>query len=178
MRVVCPSCGAMNSLEALFTDGDARLFMAALTRLPGVVIPMAPRYIALFRPQTGRVLQWRKATRLVDDLYGLIQLGYVHRQGNVDRNCPASVWGKAMEQIVATPPARLPMKNHNYLAAIAWDLADAADKYRERAVDVAQKKATRNPSGLSDLRPVAPMDPETMRKIKLQNLKRKEKQNG
>lgn len=172
MRVVCPSCGAMNSLESLFTDAEARLFMAALTRLPGTLVPLAPRYIALFRPQTGRALQWRKGTRLIDDLGGLVQLGYVHRQGNVDRNCPASVWGKALEKIVAMPPAHLPLKNHNYLAAIAWDLAEAADKYQERAVDVAHKKIRRKPSAPSELRPLVPMDPETMRKIRLKNLKK------
>lgn len=172
MRVVCPSCGAMSSLEALLTDADARLFVAALTRLPAPVLPTAPRYIALFRPQTGRALQWRKATRLVDELYGIIQPGHVHRQGQPDRPCPPGIWAQAMERMAATPPSRLPLKSHNYMAAIAWDLADAADRQGEKVRDREHLAIKREPSDLT--RPTAPMDVAEMRRIRAQNMRRKQ----
>jgi hypothetical protein len=37
-----------------------------------------------------------------------------------------------MEQMRENPKLRLPMKNHNYLKSVAYDLADAADAAVER----------------------------------------------
>jgi hypothetical protein len=37
-----------------------------------------------------------------------------------------------MEQMRENPKLRLPMKNHNYLKSVAYDLADAADAAAER----------------------------------------------
>eukprot|EP00828_Plagiopyla_frontata_P048581 TRINITY_DN9357_c0_g1_i1.p3 TRINITY_DN9357_c0_g1~~TRINITY_DN9357_c0_g1_i1.p3 ORF type:complete len:196 (-),score=62.83 TRINITY_DN9357_c0_g1_i1:36-623(-) len=169
MKTVCPACGAISSLEALLTDADARLFMAALTRLPSALVFLAPKYLALFRPQTGRVLQWRKGTRVLTDLQAMVLTGHVHRQGLVDRPCPVSVWAAAVERIIGTPPARLPLKNHQYLAAIAWDLADGLDRRQEKVRDKKSGEASAaRPAGQL----TRPMAVEQMREIRRRNMKK------
>lgn len=170
MKTVCPACGATSSLEALLTDAEARSFMFVLTHLPGQLVFMAPRYLALFRPHNGRVLQWRKGTRLLDDLRTMVQMGYVHRQGLADRPCQVSAWASAMEQIIATPPARLPLKNHQYLAAIAWDIADGLDCKNERLKDKSAKAAISPTRPRSEL--TKPMSLEQMQAIRRQNMQK------
>ncbi|NDY74468.1 hypothetical protein DO021_21495 [Desulfobacter hydrogenophilus] len=68
-------------------------------------------------------------------------------------------------------PSRLPLKSHNYMAAIAWDLADTADRQGERARDISHRAIKREPSDLS--RPVAPMDVAEMRRIRDENMRKK-----
>ena len=170
MKTVCPACGATSSLEALLTDGEARLFMAALTRLPSQLVFLTPKYLALFRPQTGRVLQWRKGTRLLDDLNALVQMGYVHRKGMVDRPCTITAWAKALERIVASAPNRLPLKNHQYLVAIAWDIADGMDRKVEQHQHQRVKAEIRPKGQLT-----APMSLEQMQTIRKKNMHKSHK---
>ena len=74
MRLTCPTCGAIASLDAWALDEDARMTVAGLASLPpGLVFP-ALRYLGLFRkPGSPRGLGWGRARRLVDELGGLVR---------------------------------------------------------------------------------------------------------
>ena len=132
MKLICPSCGAQCSAECFSNDADARSVLAALVKLPAPVLDVGIlNYLALFRPGTGRALQWRRALGLVADLSALVSAGSVQCGRSVARPCPPSVWGNAIRRMVDNPPKQLPLKNHNYLVAVAYEIADDADRKRE-----------------------------------------------
>lgn len=132
MKLVCPSCGAQCSAESFQNDADARAVLAALVKLPAPVLDAGIlNYLSLFRPGTGRSLQWRRALRLVEDLAALVADGRVQFGRNVARPCPPRLWREAIEKMLGNPPKQLPMKNHNYLLAVAWEIADDVDRKRE-----------------------------------------------
>jgi hypothetical protein len=140
MRLICPSCAAAHSAEAWANDAIARQCLAIVAELPAPVSRRSLAYLALFRPASGRGLQWGKALRLLSELRGLVIDAYVQWDGKVARPNSATAWGDAMEQVISHPPKRLPLKSHGYLHAIAYDLANDAD----RAVEVRKNKAERH----------------------------------
>jgi len=134
MILTCPCCGGRASAEAWQNDADARQAMAELVKLPQEIQPVCFRYMRLFRP-VNQSLRWAKVVKLLAELREMIGAGYVHVQGKPDRNCPPVIWLAAMTQMTERESTlSLPMKNHNYLRQIAWQLADEADRTQEAAV--------------------------------------------
>lgn len=132
MKLVCPACGATSSPEGLTNDAVAREAMGKIAKLawplPGSVL----HYLGLFRPQE-RALTWKKALRLVEEIWALTGAGYVSVQGQIDRNCPPSIWASAMDEMVDRKISiKRPLKNHNYLRQVAWGKADEADRTQEK----------------------------------------------
>ncbi len=132
MKLTCPSCGAVHSAEAWGNDAQARQCLKTVAEMPREVSARALAYLALFRPQSGRGLSWSKALRLLSSLQDLVARPYVQWDRKPARPNSARAWGQAMEQIIGHPPRRLPLKNHNYLRAIAWEFADQMDRDTER----------------------------------------------
>ena len=127
MKLTCPSCGATASAEAWENDVEARKTIQAIIALPREVAIESMFYLGLFRPQQ-RSLSWRVALRIVQDLAALVAAGYVQVQGKPARPCPASIWAQGMRQMVEQRGTLTrPMKNHNYLRQIAWQLAEKLD---------------------------------------------------
>lgn len=147
MRLTCPCCGALASLEAWAGDAEARLTMAAIAKLPQPVAGSAPAYLGLFRPAT-RALGWKKAMALLTQLAALVGQGYVSVQGRVDRDCPPELWARGMDEMVARRD-RLsrPLANHNYLRQVVSDLAEQDDRGRERTVVTAEREHRRPDQG-------------------------------
>ncbi len=132
MKLICPGCGAIASAESWTNDANCRETLLIISRLPSPLPKSTLGYISLFRPGK-QSLTWKKALRLVQELEELAGKGYVHVQGRVDRNCSAAIWSRAMEQMVEQRAGlKLPMPNHNYLAKVAYDLADTADCQHEK----------------------------------------------
>lgn len=132
MRLTCPTCGAAASAESWSNDMACREVLALITRLPQPLPRVAVDYLGLFRPGE-RGLSWKKALRIAGEIGELVRVGYVSVPGQVDRNCSASVWARGMEQMAEQRSAlRLPMKNHNYLKRVVWDLANHVDREREK----------------------------------------------
>ncbi|MDR3631737.1 MAG: hypothetical protein P4L42_15555 [Desulfocapsaceae bacterium] len=132
MKLTCPACGAIASAETWINDALCRETLALIAGLP-VPLPKAIlSYVALFRPQkTG--LSWKKALRLVEEIKVLVKKGHVNVQGKVDRNCPPRLWAQAMDRMVERRVGlALPLKNHNYLRQVAWQLADQEDALAEK----------------------------------------------
>ena len=157
MILTCPSCGATASAAAWENDMAARETLQAMLALPAPVGKAILGYMGLFRP-VQRALSWRKAKRIVDDLAALIAPGHVQLQGKPARPCPPVLWAMAMEQMAWRGDLQRPMKNHNYLRQIVWQLADQADAGREQA----QRRAETDGSQRG-IRP--PSDPDGMSEI-------------
>ena len=138
MKLTCPSCGAVASVEAWENDMDARKTLQAIVKLPHEVAVEIFGYLTLFRP-SSRSLSWKVALRTVQDLAAMVASGYVQVQGKPTRPCPASIWAHGMRQMVAQRETLArPMKNHNYLLRVAWQLADKLDadlEFRRRRED-------------------------------------------
>jgi hypothetical protein len=133
MKLICPSCGAIASAETWLNDAVCREVLAAIAALPAPLPKAALGYLGLFRPGE-RGLSWQKAQRIVGELVTLTGAGWVSVQGKVDRSCGPTIWARAMEQMSEQRDRlRLPMKNHNYLRQVAWEMADEADRQQETA---------------------------------------------
>ena len=77
----------------------------------------------------------------MQEIAALIAPGYIQVKGQPARPCPARIWAEAMTQISERRDSlRLPLASHQYMAKIAWDLADRED---------ARVEATRNEEALS-----------------------------
>jgi len=137
MKMICPGCGAVASAESWLNDATCREALAAISKLPAPLPKVTLGYLSLFRPGK-QSLTWKKALRLITEIEALTGKGYVHINGRVDRNCNPGIWAQAMEQMVEHRLAlSLPMPNHNYLAKVAYDLADSADYQGEKKKHVA-----------------------------------------
>lgn len=132
MILVCPSCGATHSAEAWENDMNARKAFAARAALPIEVSAHLLPYLALFRPDK-RALSWSRSLKVMQELAALIAPGWVQVQGKPARECPPAIWAAGMAQMVErSATLQRPLKNHNYLRQVVWQLADQADAGRER----------------------------------------------
>jgi len=131
VRLTCPACGAVSSAEAWMNDADARAALRIVAELPWSVSRIVLSYLALFRTP-GKGLKWTRALKLLADLDALMKASHVQWEQRPARANSAEAWGKAMERIIEHPPKTLPLKNHNYLRAVAWEIADDIDKQLEK----------------------------------------------
>lgn len=117
----------------------ARQALQAACALPPEIGRSCLRYLSLFRP-LQRALTWNKSLKILGELSALVVPGHVQVQGKPARPCPPRIWAQAMEQM-AGPSSTIqrPLKNHNYLRQIAWQLADQADAGREKQVITAER---------------------------------------
>ena len=135
----CPSCGFAGDMEAFLIEPEAKRAISRVASLdPALGRVLAP-YLRLFG-NGKRGVQLRRAVKLIDDLVAFIDAGSVCRDERVGvrRHATAAMWAQGIEQIIATPPSG-PLQNHNYLRAVVFGIADAADAAAERAVEEARK---------------------------------------
>ena len=131
MRLTCPSCAAVHSAEAWENDAAARQCLLLVAELPTEVSRRAEKRQIIQRPAASRGLQWAKALRLLGELRALVIDGFIQWDGKPARPNSAQVWGQALEQVIARPPKRLPLTSHGYVHAIAYDIANEADRRSE-----------------------------------------------
>jgi hypothetical protein len=151
MRLICPACGAIASVETWQNDAIIRTFLDAAMKLPGPVQIRALPYLGLFR-QGAKALPWRRALTLARSLRDLTEQETIHWQGGETRPVTPDVWGRAMEATIASGPKGL--KNHNYMRKCAYDLAEElaakAEKDREAALRKRAKPVEEEPAPLSE----------------------------
>lgn len=140
MRLTCPCCGSINSIEALLTDAAARQAVAAALELPAGLGERLLRYLGLFRPQ-GRALAWDRAARLLEELRAAIDAGQIERHGQT-WPAPLDYWRLALDQMLdSRPTLALPLKSHGYLYEIIAGLARKAGEQRAARDEVADERA-------------------------------------
>lgn len=109
-----------------------RQCFATQATLPREVSAGLLPYLALFRPDK-RALSWSRTLKITQDLAAVVAPGWVQVQGKPARECPPRIWAQGMEQMVERAATlQRPLKNHNYLRQVVWQLADQADAGRER----------------------------------------------
>ncbi|MBF0139813.1 MAG: hypothetical protein HQL74_05985 [Magnetococcales bacterium] len=137
MRLICPCCQAVASLEAWSGNVAARGALAAIAQLPGEVVRHIPHYLALFRPASSQGISWENAHKVVMELGALIAKGTVVHTHRVARSCPPTIWAEALATMLAQAGhVKRPLKGHGYLITIAYELADKADAQREHGVEI------------------------------------------
>ena len=126
MKLTCPGCGAIGSLELFTADVDAREFAQLMGRVPPELAKPLQRYLSRFRPR-ARALAWARGRKLLGELVGAIEAGAINRHGR-DWPAPAATWVTAIEVILAKRETlQLPLKSHGYLLEIISGHADKAE---------------------------------------------------
>lgn len=133
----------------------ARQTIQAACALPAQVAKVVLPYLGLFRPEK-QALRWSKSLKLINELSAMIAPGYIQIQGKAARPCPPHLWAQALDQMAERRPTlTLPLKNHNYLRQVAYQIADQADAGRERQQH--QQVLNGNVQANRDMAPPAPV---------------------
>lgn len=169
MILICPSCGATHSAEAWENDVKIRQALQAACALPPQVSKVVLGYLGLFRP-AQRALSWSKSLKIINDLSALIAPGHIQVQGKPARPCPPHIWAMGIEQMVARTDLQRPMKNHNYLRSIVWQLADQADAGREHSQHRAELDGSARSARTTERRPWTPPADDGLSQLERQYL--------
>ena len=153
MRLRCPSCNAVHSVEAWAEEDYVVQALTTAAKMPREVAPLALRYVALFRPKGPRGLSWHRAARVLKELYELVSSGKVSWERE-EYPCPPGIWAEAIETVLEagiTPP----LKNHNYLRHVAFEKAKKASARAEAERERRRAYPYHRPSDGAGPRPVA-----------------------
>jgi hypothetical protein len=117
MKLVCPACGSVNSLDSLIGHDGARAALAELAALSGPLAGAVLRYLALFRPEK-RQLSLGRVAALLAELNPMILGACITRNGRIYA-APREVWVAAIDSILAgRDRLTLPLKSHGYLLEV------------------------------------------------------------
>ncbi len=149
MRVSCPSCNALLTLDVLLTNEAARLAVARLAKVSLPFGALTLQYMALFRPET-RGLSIDRMVKLVEELLPDIERQAITRKGR-DWDTTIETWRAALQTVLAKRDAgslRLPLTSHGLLYEV---IAGMVDKYEGRMEAAAeQQRRNHRPAGLSN----------------------------
>lgn len=160
MQLCCPTCGTEFPIEAGWADADGKRLGVVLAGFDPAVGRAVIGYLRLFKPPKT-ALRIPKATRLLEELAALIASGRVCRdeRGGIERPATPAHWAAGMEQMAAQRNRlSLPLDNHNYLRAVVFGLADAADAAAERAREDAARNRTAAASTAAPKEPESPLE--------------------
>lgn len=130
MKIVCPACGAVNSLDTLIGHDGARAAMAELAAVSGPLAGALLRYIALFRP-AQRQLSFDRVASLLAELRPMVMEARITRNGRTYA-APREVWIEAIDSILAQRDRlTLPLKSHGYLLEIIVGAVNKAEATTE-----------------------------------------------
>ena len=136
----CSRCGFKAPVICFIDAAQDSQTVQLYVQLPAELQKPFLKYLSLFRPASGCTLQPSKAERLTGEFLTLVTRSHISEKGKVDRPCYPSLWAMGMERMQEQAATlTLPMKNHNYLRAIVYQLADQADSKQERQVRQAEQ---------------------------------------
>lgn len=139
MRLTCPCCGAMNSIESLINDAKAREAVVAALAIPNLGDRVL-RYLGLFRPRQ-RALSWDRATRLLEELTAAITAGEIDRDGKT-YPAPLDAWKAALDDLLdRRDKLSLPLNGHGYLFEIIAGQARQAQNRQAQRQEIADEQA-------------------------------------
>ena len=126
MKLSCPACGAVASLDVLLGHEGARDAVMAAMRLPAPLGKLLVQYIALFRP-ASRQLSMDRLASILGELLPLVEAARIERSGRIWA-APIESWKLAIEEILAKrDKLTLPLKSHGYLLEILAGIANKAE---------------------------------------------------
>jgi hypothetical protein len=160
MKLSCPACGAVASLEAWTNDKACRQSLALVIGLPKIVQVRLIPYLALFR-NGAKGLAWPRVERLLTELTGIIKTDTLSWDGKEPRRMNAELWASALDAVLKRNPTA--MGNHNYLRHTAYEMADPTKKYMVPApIPYNDEERPRTPQSVLDMS--KPMSEEERRK--------------
>ena len=131
MKLTCPACGALFSLDALLGNEGAREAVMAAMQLPSPLGWHMIRYLALFRP-AKRNLTLDRLANLINELLPMITEARIERNSHIC-SAPQDYWRMAMDEMIAKRDnLTLPLKSHGYLLAIIEGYSLKADQRKEQ----------------------------------------------
>lgn len=166
MKLVCPACGSVNSLDSLVGHDGARAALAELAKLSGPLASAVVRYLALFRPQqragkAPRQLSLDRMASLLAELNPMILEARIERSGRAYA-APREVWVGAIDSILTSRDRlTLPLKSHGYLLEIIIGQIHKAEMAAETKREAG--RAGHTPTGGHAPRPAPAPEPETPR---------------
>lgn len=116
MKVKCPACGAVASLDALIGHDGAREAVIAALQMPAPLAKLLIQYVGLFRP-VARELSFDRLAKLLGELLPDVQAQRIERHGQV-HEAPIESWCEAFNQVLSARDLgrlKLPLKGHGYL---------------------------------------------------------------
>ena len=130
MKLVCPACGSVNSLDSLIGHDGARAALAELAALSGPLAGAVLRYLALFRPEK-RQLSLDRVASLLAELNPMILEAVIRRNGRLYA-APREVWVAAIDAILTSRDRlTLPLKSHGYLLEVIVGQVHKAEQAAE-----------------------------------------------
>lgn len=131
MKLSCPGCGAVFSLDALLGNEGAREAVMAAMQLPAPLGGQMIRYLALFRP-AQRQLSLDRVANLLNELLPMIAAARIERNGRIC-SAPQDYWRMAMEDMLGKRDMlTLPLKSHGYLLTIIEGYGIKAETRKEQ----------------------------------------------
>lgn len=146
MKLPCPACHAVFSLDAAIEDAAARAAFARAAAIPGNVGQHLVGYLALFRPSRNG-LTWKRVGKLLDELLPMIETETAERDGR-RQTVPIASWIEAMQELAGRrgePGFRLPLKSHGYLIEVAMGIAGKVEAKAERQVEESRRQGLHRP---------------------------------
>ncbi len=148
MKLSCPACGSLSSLDALLGNEGAREAVMAALAMPAPLGKLMVQYLALFRP-AQRQLSFDRVANLLNELLPMIESARIERDGRT-WIAPHDYWKQAIEEMLNKRDAlRLPLKNHGYLFAIIAGYGSKAEARKEQQHE--DRLAGRTPVGGTSL---------------------------
>lgn len=130
MKIVCPACGSVNSLDGLIQHDAARAAIAEIAAISGPFAGVVLRYLALFRP-AKRQLGFDRVASLLAELSPMILEARITRNGR-SYAAPREVWVAAIDSMLASRDRLvLPLKSHGYLLEIIVGQVHKAEQTAE-----------------------------------------------
>ena len=144
MKLACPACGSLSSLDALLGNEGAREAVMAALAMPAPIGKPLVMYLALFRPPK-RSLSFDRVASLLNELLPMIAAARIERSGRT-WSAPQEYWAMALnEMIVKRDKLTLPLKSHSYLLAIIEGYGQKAEGKQEAQKE--DRLAGRTPVG-------------------------------
>ena len=130
MKLSCPACGAVASLDVLLGHESARDAVMVALAMPAPLGKLMVQYLGLFRP-AQRQLSFDRVANLINELLPMIQEAKIERGGRIWA-APQDYWKMGMEDMLAKrDKLTLPLKNHGYLLAIIESYSSKAEAQAE-----------------------------------------------
>jgi hypothetical protein len=136
MKLNCPSCGALMSLDVIVSHDGARDAVQIALQLPAPLGKLIIQYLTLFRP-ARRQLSLDRVASILGELLPMITDSRISRDG---KTYPIAqpIWAAGLQEIMdkhRQKPLTLPLKSHGYLLEILINKAHSAEAKLEAKLE-------------------------------------------
>jgi hypothetical protein len=132
MKLACPSCGALMSLDVIMGHDGAREAVQTALQLPAPLGKLIIQYLTLFRP-AQRQLTLERVASILGELLPMIQSCKIRRDGK-DYVIGHTTWEAGFKEIMdkhKQKPLTTPLKSHGYLLEILINKAASQEAKAE-----------------------------------------------